>query len=105
EHRVDLPGAEAFQQPRHDRIAKVEQQPEPVVFHQKAAARLARFRPRAAATEHRQPHLKDSTGRARPAWAEDRPSPQPDERQRKGWPTRYSRPSEWCLSSERRGGK
>jgi hypothetical protein len=34
------------------------------VFHQVAAARLACFRPRAAAAEHRQPHPKDFTGPA-----------------------------------------
>lgn len=41
EHRVEEASAEQFQQPRHDRIAKVEQQPEPVVFHQVTAARRA----------------------------------------------------------------
>src|SRR5207247_8833181 len=62
EHRVDLTGGDPFQQPRHDRLANVNQQPEPVMLTEVAAARLARLRPAAATAEHCQPHPKDSTG-------------------------------------------
>ena len=63
EYRIDVGGGEVSQQPRHDRIAKVKQQPESVVFHQVAAARLARLRIGTTAAEHGEPHPTDSTGR------------------------------------------
>jgi hypothetical protein len=63
EHRVDLAHGDPFQQPRHDRVANIDKQPELVVFHEVAAARLAGLRPGTAAAEHRQPHPMDSTGR------------------------------------------
>ncbi len=65
EHRVDLVRGDPFQQPRHGREASVDQQRESVVLHEVAAAGLARFRPRAAPAQNRDPHLHDSSQSAR----------------------------------------
>jgi hypothetical protein len=56
EHSVNLSRRGAFQQPRHGRIAKIDDETEPVVLEQKAAAGLARFRPRTAPAQDREPH-------------------------------------------------
>ena len=63
EYRIEAIGGDVFKQSRHDRIAKVEQQPESVMFHQVAAARLARFRIGTTAAEHGEPHPTDLPGR------------------------------------------
>jgi hypothetical protein len=61
EHGVDVLGGRSALQPLHGSVAGVEQQPEPVVLHEVAAARLVGRRPGAAATEHRDAHPDDRT--------------------------------------------
>jgi hypothetical protein len=56
EHSVNLTRLGVFQQPRHGRIAKIDDETEPVVLNQEAAAGLARFRPRTAPAQDREPH-------------------------------------------------
>jgi hypothetical protein len=41
EHGVELAGRHPFQQPRHDRVARIDQQPEPVVLDQEQSAARA----------------------------------------------------------------
>jgi len=56
EHGVELTGSHSFQQPRHDRVARIDQQPETVVLDQVTAARPAGLRPGAARAKNSQPH-------------------------------------------------
>ena len=65
EDRVELVRGDDVQQPRHGGVAAVKQQPEPVVFHEVAAARPPAGRPRPA------PPRRDSTRAAFPRknWA------------------------------------
>ena len=58
EDSVDLLSSCPLQEPRHRRIAQVDQQPEAIVLHQEATARLARLRPRAAPAKNREPHTR-----------------------------------------------
>lgn len=58
EYSVDLLSGCPLQEPRHRRIAKIDQQPETIVLHQEATARLARLRPRAAPAKNREPHTR-----------------------------------------------
>jgi hypothetical protein len=55
EHGVEVAGSHPFQQPRHRRVARIDQQPEAVVLGQVAAARLAGLRPGAARAKNSQP--------------------------------------------------
>jgi hypothetical protein len=58
EYSADLLSSCPLQEPRHRRIAKIDQQPETIVVHQEATARLARLRPRAAPAKNREPHAR-----------------------------------------------
>jgi hypothetical protein len=60
EHCVYLVRGYPLQQPWHRCEAKVNEQTEPVLLDQVAAARLARGGPRAAPAKHREPHPKES---------------------------------------------
>ena len=56
EHGIDL-GRQEPEQPGQHRVAGIDEQPEPVVLEQVAAAGFARRRPRAAATDDAQLHV------------------------------------------------
>jgi hypothetical protein len=56
EHSINLTRRGPFQQPRHGRKTQIDDQTEPVMLGQKAAAGLARFRPRTAPAQDREPH-------------------------------------------------
>ena len=56
EHRVDPVRGDHLQQPRHCRIAKVDDQPETIMLDQEAAACLACLRPSPAPAQNGQPH-------------------------------------------------
>ena len=56
ENRVDLVRSDPLQQPRHSRIAEVDDQPEPVILNEVAAACLSCRRPCAASAENGKSH-------------------------------------------------
>lgn len=68
EHRVDVVRRAVLQQPGHRCVAEVDDQPEPVVLDQVAAARPAGLGPGALA-QNRQPHPPDSRARGPRHWS------------------------------------
>jgi hypothetical protein len=63
EDRIDVGGVDPLQQARHDGVAGIDQEPEAVMLHQVAAARLPGRRPGTAPADHGEPHARTLPGR------------------------------------------